>query len=116
MSIGSEQDEWIVSTDMQQQSQGLDQSFAMIPPPAVAAEAESESTPVRKIRLFSKSAGRHKHNRSVVVQNSRDLNPLKPCGACNEWLKKIAESNPYFKIVTFTDADCHGVYCTPCQQ
>jgi cytidine deaminase len=42
-----------------------------------------------------------------------DLNPLKPCGACNEWLKKIAEPNPNFKVLTFTDADCHGVYVTP---
>ena len=22
---------------------------------------------------------------------------LQPCGACNEWLKKIAEVNPHFK-------------------
>ena len=33
-----------------------------------------------------------------------------PCGACNEWLKKIAEDNPQLKVVTFTDADCHGIY------
>lgn len=123
MSIGSEVDEWLLPPTQQQQQhpQGLDQSFTMIPPTsdenqAASAKAESESTPVRKIRLFSKSAGRQKHKRSVVVQNSRDLNPLRPCGACNEWLKKISESNPYFQIVTFTDADCHGVYCTPCQQ
>lgn len=36
--------------------------------------------------------------------------PLQPCGACNEWLKKIAEVNPQFQIVTYTDAHCHGVY------
>ena len=87
------------------------------------------------------------------------MNPLKPCGACNEWLKKIAEVmevevmflssfspldvllfsqslthllecmhtctkytlsrpirhyfdqvNPQFKVLTFTDALCEGVY------
>jgi hypothetical protein len=55
--------------------------------------------------------------RTVVVHNpSTDMNPLAPCGACNEWLKKIAESNPYFRIVTFTDAECNGVYCTNCQE
>jgi cytidine deaminase len=55
--------------------------------------------------------------RTVVIHNpSTDMNPLAPCGACNEWLKKIAESNPYFRIVTFTDADCNGVYCRNCQE
>ena len=44
------------------------------------------------------------------------MNPLRPCGACHEWLKKIAESNPYFQIVTFTDVDCHGVYCQFCSE
>jgi cytidine deaminase len=113
-SVGSEVEQpgdWILSTD-QQQPTGLDQSFAMV---ADETKEDNESTPVRKIRLFSKSA-RHQNRRSVVVQNSRDLNPLAPCGACNEWLKKISESNPYFTILTFTDAECHGVYCTPCQQ
>jgi cytidine deaminase len=70
----------------------------------------------------------------------QDLNPLRPCGACNEWLKKIAESNPYFTILTFThifllgiphqrlpeipskrvqstlEPDGNGVYGTPCQE
>jgi cytidine deaminase len=54
--------------------------------------------------------------RTVVVHPSTDMNPLAPCGACNEWLKKISESNPYFRIVTFTDADCNGVYCSSCQE
>ena len=39
-----------------------------------------------------------------------DLNPLKPCGACNEWLKKIAEVNPQLRVITFTDAGCRGVH------
>lgn len=39
-----------------------------------------------------------------------DMNPLKPCGACNEWLKKIAEVNPCFSVITFTDELCEGVY------
>lgn len=38
------------------------------------------------------------------------VNPLKPCGACMEWLKKIAEVNPDFKVITFTDSGCQGVY------
>lgn len=51
----------------------------------------------------------------LVVHHEADLNPLRPCGSCNEWLKKIAEPNPNFKILTFTDANCNGVYVTPCQ-
>ncbi len=27
-----------------------------------------------------------------------ELNPIAPCGACNEWLRKIAEVNPEFKV------------------
>ena len=45
----------------------------------------------------------------------QDINPLSPCGACGEWLKKIAEANPYFKVITFTDVDCNGVYINSCQ-
>ena len=46
----------------------------------------------------------------------QDMNPLRPCGACNEWLKKIAESNPHFKVITFTDTKCNGVYVSSCQE
>jgi len=52
----------------------------------------------------------------AIVTHHEDMNPLRPCGACHEWLKKIAESNPYFQIVTFTDLDCHGVYCQFCSE
>ena len=37
------------------------------------------------------------------------LNPTHPCGACNEWLKKISEVSPDFVVVTFTDESCE--YC-----
>lgn len=53
-------------------------------------------------------------NRSSIVAHVQAeamcSNPLKPCGACMEWLKKIAEVNPDFKIITFTDSRCGGVY------
>lgn len=39
-----------------------------------------------------------------------DLNPLKPCGACKEWLYKIAEVNPGFKVLMFSDISCQEVY------
>ena len=79
-------------------------------------------TPMRKIKLstnsnyrptFGRGRSGSKAKRTVVVHSMLDINPLAPCGACNEWLKKIAESNPYFKVLMFTDADCNGVYITP---
>jgi hypothetical protein len=41
------------------------------------------------------------------------LNPLAPCGACTEWLRKITEVNPDFKVVTFTDVSCEHIYANP---
>lgn len=38
------------------------------------------------------------------------LNPLPPCGSCSEWLKKIAEVNPDFKVITFTDISCNTAF------
>lgn len=85
------------------------------------------STPKRRITLYGKSSSRKtnssakiaggvkKQKETLVLQSMEDLNPLKPCGACNEWLKKIAESNPHFKVLTFTDTQCNGVYVSPCQ-
>jgi len=89
------------------------------PIPGMTLEPSAASTPARRIHLYNHSARSFKaskHKRTVIVHSDEDLNPLRPCGACNEWLKKIAESNPYFQILTFTDAQCNGVYCTPCEE
>jgi len=58
-----------------------------------------------------------KDHRTTLASTSRsysvtkeDMNPLRPCGACAEWLKKIASVNPDFSVVTFTDADCQGFF------
>jgi cytidine deaminase len=48
--------------------------------------------------------------RPSCLSYQRDMNPMKPCGACREWLKKIAEVNPSFKVLTFTDQGGAGVY------
>eukprot|EP00930_Biecheleria_cincta_P050100 TRINITY_DN35285_c0_g1_i1.p1 TRINITY_DN35285_c0_g1~~TRINITY_DN35285_c0_g1_i1.p1 ORF type:complete len:538 (+),score=86.98 TRINITY_DN35285_c0_g1_i1:96-1709(+) len=37
-------------------------------------------------------------------------NPLAPCGACMEWLKKIHEVNPSFRILMFQDETCRHVF------
>ena len=39
-----------------------------------------------------------------------DLNPIAPCGACSEWLKKIAEREPNFRVITFESIACDKVY------
>jgi hypothetical protein len=48
-----------------------------------------------------------------VQVECEDINPLRPCGACAEWLKKIARVNPDLTVVTFTDQDCHGHFVEP---
>jgi cytidine deaminase len=115
-SMGSDADEWV------QQPPSL--SVSSYPPISTIEKSVTESsqqqlqdvqlaTPRRRITLFNHAT--RKTTERTVDTSFKDLNPLPPCGACHEWLKKIAESNPYFYILTFTDAECHGVYITPCQ-
>ena len=33
--------------------------------------------------------------------------------ACMEWLRKIAEVNPDFKVITFSDTTCDSAIITP---
>lgn len=46
----------------------------------------------------------------TIWTTDNDLNPLKPCGACQSWLQKIAKINPDLRVVTFTDASRKGIY------
>jgi len=59
------------------------------------------------------AAGR-RSNRSLAplkrAEVRSDLNPIAPCGACTEWLKKVAEKEPSFRVLTFETADCDRVY------
>jgi cytidine deaminase len=38
---------------------------------------------------------------------------LGPCGACAEWLRKIAEANPDLRVVTFEESSCSRVFVDP---
>ena len=57
---------------------------------------------------------RHDENETAIFAPSADgascLNPLRPCGACKEWLNKIAEVNPGFRVLMFSDVTCDEVY------
>ena len=44
------------------------------------------------------------------------LNPLRPCGACKEWLIKIAEVTPGFKVLMFSDVTCEEVFVRGVEQ
>ncbi|KAF4670825.1 hypothetical protein FOL47_001835 [Perkinsus chesapeaki] len=37
-------------------------------------------------------------------------NPLWPCGACSEWLKKIQESVPNFRVLAFDSVEMNVIY------
>eukprot|EP00536_Pseudo-nitzschia_multiseries_P009919 jgi/Psemu1/325849/estExt_fgenesh1_pg.C_2890012 len=86
----------------------LEATYSSDSPPGLARKTYLYNTPPSPSRRHSK--------RVVVVHSGHDINPLLPCGACNEWLKKLSESNPHFTILSFTDAACTGVYCTPCEE
>jgi cytidine deaminase len=113
-SIGSEQDGWCLAP-IHQDVISQTNNFVVSNIQGVN-QSSGSSTPVRRIPLFSGNVAHIRNpKRTVLVQSNVDMNPLRPCGACNEWLKKIAESNPYFRIVTFTDACCKGIYVSSCQ-
>lgn len=59
-------------------------------------------------KLSPKVAASSSSSPKRVKQES--LNPLGPCGACMEWLKKITDVNPDFKVMTFVDHTCSRVF------
>ena len=54
--------------------------------------------------------GRNVPQSPQLVPTEDEHNPIRPCGACREWLKKITEVNPDFVVVTFTDTACEHVF------
>ena len=68
----------------------------------------STDVPVLGTNVSTKpNAGQSLHHNPL-----RGINPLIPCGACMEWLKKIADVNPGFRVVTFTDTSCDEAFVT----
>jgi len=67
-------------------------------------------------RSFDRSKSVESRRGSIIDKHRSDSNPIPPCGACYEWLKKIAEVNPDFKVVTFTSAQCDAIFVKPVGQ
>lgn len=63
--------------------------------------------PSKGKRALSPTSSEHGDGRK---RHPRDLNPMDPCGACNEWLKKIAEWNPSFTVMTFASMSCQEIF------
>ena len=87
---------------------------------ALAADQSIERAHMQAVAVLSVSLHpetEHAHEASppgeVTEFAEIAMNPLDPCGACMEWLKKISEVNPDFKVLTFTSTNCEKVFMTP---
>ena len=47
---------------------------------------------------------------NITKIRENNLNPINPCGSCQEWLKKIVEINPKFQIINYKSENCANVY------
>eukprot|EP00392_Amoebophrya_sp_AT5.2_P005123 g5132.t1 len=59
---------------------------------------------MRPPTLFGASVASRRRTRTA------DLNPINPCGACMEWLRKISEKEPSFRVITFDSVRCEKIY------
>ena len=87
---------------------------------ALAADQSVSRSDMMAVAVLSVSLENDRSDGSpqVLEANGGDiaevaLNPLDPCGACMEWLKKISEVNPDFSVLTFTSTSCEKVFVTP---
>ena len=49
----------------------------------------------------------------AVLSLDENLSKLGPCGACQEWLKKVIEVNPDLRIMSFSAPDADEIYIRP---
>ena len=93
----------LVSTQTEQPHEG----FA-----GTLSASGSPRKPIKRRRLgssFDKFLQDHQH-KDNHHHHHNSSNPISPCGACMEWLRKIAEVNPTFRVVTFSDTSCDKVF------
>ena len=58
----------------------------------------------------SHSLSQENNQESKSCKKKHDLNPINPCGACMEWLYKITENEPNFRIITFESYECSSIF------
>ena len=85
-------------------SSALDSSPSFLPSPAAMRSS------LRKQQQLEAELLLMHIRRAQHTGDDEGRNPINPCGACNEWLKKIAEVQPDFKVITFTSTDCSTVF------
>jgi hypothetical protein len=102
----------IQSTELPQVApgSGLKRETEAVPVPKNDATFSSAVSPNARERNFACIRHPSSDGSGFTVEVPVALNPIAPCGSCMEWLKKVAEINPDFKIVTFTDISCDRVY------
>ena len=49
----------------------------------------------------------------AVLSLGKNGPTLGPCGACQEWLRKVSMVNPDLSIITFANLECTNVYINP---
>ena len=76
-----------------------------LPTGSLCAERNAIGTALSRFPALSREEIKAVAVMSLPDSGGAHLNPLAPCGACMEWLRKIAEVNPDFRIVMFDDAD-----------
>lgn len=101
LAIGATLGAYFISKNYSKQQQ-LNTPYYPMTPQALSSK---NATPLNLFRSPSNISRKRRRRR-------RDPNPRGPCGTCMEWLKKIAETNPSFKVITFKSFKCNKVYCT----
>uniref|UniRef100_A0A0G4H0A4 RanBP2-type domain-containing protein n=1 Tax=Chromera velia CCMP2878 TaxID=1169474 RepID=A0A0G4H0A4_9ALVE len=46
---------------------------------------------------------------TTASEADEDINPLFPCGVCQEWIRKIQKESPDFKVIAFDSVDCQAI-------
>ena len=85
-------------------SQSINQSTPLPP------SQSNFNTLLNRQRVLENELMSMKVRREHATGDDAGRNPIAPCGACTEWLKKIAEVMPDFKVVTFTSTQCDTVF------
>ena len=69
-----------------------------------------ELSPARDVRELEQDEPEAFGLVAVVSLAEEEINPLAPCGACREWLLKLAAVNPDFEVLTFPNDRCESVF------